>query len=131
MPMFHMAHCVFCAFLSEGTDFTNCGRPCEKHEVKLRDRTGTEHILQADAGCRNTVFNGRAQTGAEFFSRLVEKGARHFRIEFLDETPKQVCKTIEAYQQLLSGEISGTELWRARNLSSQLGVTRGNLEKRH
>ena len=131
MPMFHMAHCVFCAFLSEGTDFTNCGRPCEKHEVKLRDRTGTEHILQADAGCRNTVFNGRAQTGAEFFSRLVEKGARHFRIEFLDETPKQVCKTIEAYQQLLSGEISGTELWRALNLSSQLGVTRGNLEKRH
>ncbi|NEQ50882.1 MAG: U32 family peptidase, partial [Leptolyngbya sp. SIO3F4] len=44
MPMFHMEHCVFCAFLSEGTDFTNCGRPCEKHEVVLCDRTGTEHV---------------------------------------------------------------------------------------
>ncbi len=26
MLMFHMEHCVFCAFLPEGTDFTNCGR---------------------------------------------------------------------------------------------------------
>ena len=66
MPMFHMEHCVFCAFLSDGTDFTNCGRPCDTHEVKLRDRVGTEHILQADAGCRNTLFNGKAQTGCCF-----------------------------------------------------------------
>src|SRR5205814_346030 len=54
MPMFHMEHCVFCAFLSKGTDYTNCGRPCDKHEVKLRDRVGMEHPLKADVGCRNT-----------------------------------------------------------------------------
>ncbi|MEM9088010.1 MAG: DUF3656 domain-containing protein [Cyanobacteria bacterium P01_F01_bin.53] len=131
MPMFHMEHCVFCAFLSEGTDFTNCGRPCDKHAVKLRDRTGTEHVLQADAGCRNTVFNGRAQTGAEFMNRLIEKGARHFRIEFLDETPAQVTRTLQAYQALLTGDMNGAELWRSLNLSSQLGVTRGTLEKSH
>ncbi|MEO0768125.1 MAG: U32 family peptidase [Cyanobacteria bacterium J06649_4] len=131
MPMFHMEHCVFCAFLSEGTDFTNCGRPCDKHEVKLRDRTGTEHILQADAGCRNTVFNGRAQTGAEFLTRLIKNGARHFRIEFLNETPKQVEQTLQAYQKLLAGKISGAQLWKTLNLSSQLGVTRGSLEKNH
>ncbi|MEL7069012.1 MAG: DUF3656 domain-containing protein [Cyanobacteria bacterium J06581_3] len=131
MPMFHMAHCVFCAFLSEGTDFTNCGRPCEQHEVKLRDRTGTEHVLQADAGCRNTVFNGRAQTGAEFLTRFIQKGARHFRIEFLNETAEQVDRTLQAYQQLLEGKIEGADLWRQLNLSSQLGVTRGTLEKGH
>jgi U32 family peptidase len=131
MPMFHMEHCVFCAFLSEGTDFTNCGRPCDKHKVKLRDRTGTEHILQADAGCRNTLFNGRAQTGAEFMSLLIEKGAKYFRVEFLDESPAQVAQTLSAYQQLLKGEMSGAQLWRSLNLSSQLGVTRGTLEKAH
>ena len=129
MPMFHMEHCVFCAFLSDGTDFTNCGRPCDTHEVKLRDRAGTEHVLQADAGCRNTVFNGLAQTGAEFLPRLIEKGARHFRVEFLDESTQQVKQTLAAYQQLLKGEISGGELWKSLNLSSQLGVTRGTLEK--
>ncbi|MCC5640235.1 U32 family peptidase [Nostoc sp. CHAB 5844] len=127
MPMFHMEHCVFCAFLSEGTDYTNCGRPCEKHEVKLKDRVGSEHILQADAGCRNTVFNGTAQTGAEYVQRLIELGLRHFRIEFVNETPEQVTKTIQSYRQLLQGEISGSQLWRELQLQNQLGVTRGPL----
>jgi U32 family peptidase len=129
MPMFHMEHCVYCAFLSDGTDFTNCGRPCDTQEVKLRDRVGTEHILQADAGCRNTVFNGKAQTGAEHVQRLIDRGARHFRIDFLTEKPHQIERTIGYYQQLLQGNISGIELWKALQLQSQLGVTRGTIEK--
>ncbi len=125
MPMFHMEHCVFCAFLSEGNDFTNCGRPCEQHQVQLRDRAGVAHILQADAGCRNTVFNGIAQTGAEYLHQLVEAGVRHLRLEFVNETPAQVQKTLHCYQQLLQGQITGTQLWRALKLQNQLGVTRG------
>ncbi|BAY45324.1 peptidase U32 [Scytonema sp. HK-05] len=125
MPMFHMEHCVFCAFLSQGTDYTNCGRPCEKHSVKLRDRVGTEHILKADVGCRNTVFNGTAQTGAEYVQHLIEFGVRNFRIEFVNETPEKVMQTIHHYQQLLRGEITGSQLWRELKLQNQLGVTRG------
>uniref|UniRef100_A0ACD5GYF5 Uncharacterized protein n=1 Tax=Desertifilum tharense IPPAS B-1220 TaxID=1781255 RepID=A0ACD5GYF5_9CYAN len=30
MPMFHMEHCVFCAFLSSGTDYRNCGTTLRK-----------------------------------------------------------------------------------------------------
>jgi len=127
MPMFHMEHCVFCAFLSTGTDYTNCGRPCEQHEVKLRDRMGTEHILQADAGCRNTVFNGTAQTGAEYVQHLIKLGVCDFRIEFVNETPHQVTQTIQHYRQLLTGEITGSQLWRELKLQNQLGVTRGPL----
>ncbi|HLP88109.1 MAG TPA: DUF3656 domain-containing protein [Nostocaceae cyanobacterium] len=127
MPMFHMEHCVFCAFLSEGTDYTNCGRPCEKYEVKLKDRVGSEHILQADAGCRNTVFNSTAQTGAEYVQHLIDLGLRHFRIEFVNETPEEVTKTIHYYSQLLTGKITGLELWRKLKLQNQLGVTRGTM----
>ncbi|ODH01889.1 peptidase U32 [Nostoc sp. KVJ20] len=125
MPMFHMEHCVFCAFLSTGTDYTNCGRPCDKQEVKLKDRVGSEHVLKADVGCRNTVFNGTAQTGAEYVQRLIELGLRYFRIEFVNETPEQVSKTIHCYSQLLRGEITGSQLWRELKLQNQLGVTRG------
>ncbi len=128
MPLFHMEHCVFCAFLSDGKDFRDCGRPCESHRVKLRDRVGTEHILQADAGCRNTLFHGVAQTGAEYTQRLMQAGARYFRVEFLDETPAQVTQTLNQYQQLLSGDITGTQLWRSLKLQSKLGVTRGPLD---
>jgi putative protease len=123
--MFHMEHCVYCAFLSKGTDYTNCGRPCDTHEVALRDRVGAVHPLAADIGCRNTVFNAVAQTGAEFAGRMLTLGARHFRIEFLNESPDQTRITIGKYRQLLKGEIDGASLWRELKLINQLGVTRG------
>ena len=128
MPMFHMEHCVFCAFLSTGKDYRDCGRPCEKHRVALRDRVGAELPLKADAGCRNTVFNNRAQTGAEYVTRLRELGARHFRVEFVNEGASEVERTLRRYAQLLRGEISGAELWRELKLLNQLGVTRGQME---
>ena len=125
MPMFHMEHCVFCAFLSSGTDYTNCGRPCEKHTVQLRDRVGAEHPIKADAGCRNTVFHARAQTGAESVAQLISLGLRFFRVEFLDETPGEVSRTIGLYRQLLRGELDGGQLWRELKLFNHLGITRG------
>jgi U32 family peptidase len=127
MPMFHMEHCVFCAFLSKGTNYTNCGRPCDKHAVQVRDRVGAEHPLKADAGCRNTVFNALAQTGAEYVQRMISLGVRHFRLEFLNETPDQVKRTISKYRQLFRGEITGAQIWQELKLINQLGVTRGQI----
>ena len=127
MPMFHMEHCVFCAFLSKGKDYRDCGRPCDTHDVRLRDRTGAQHPLKADVGCRNTVFNSQAQTGAEFVERMLALGVRNFRIEFLNETPAEVTQTITKYRQLLRGEITGAQLWRELKLFNQLGVTRGQM----
>jgi putative protease len=99
MPMFHMEHCVFAAFMSEGTDHTNCGRPCEKHRVHLRDRVGMEHPLRADVGCRNTLFNAVPQTGARFFRALEAAGLRHFRIELLEEDAASTRAAVQAYQR--------------------------------
>jgi putative protease len=127
IPMFHMEHCVFCAFLSKGTDYTNCGRPCDKHDLKLRDRVGAEHPVKADVGCRNTVFNALAQTGAEHVPALLSLGVRNFRLEFLNESPETVAKTIQRYHALLRGEITGAQLWRELKLLNQLGVTRGQM----
>jgi putative protease len=129
MPMFHMEHCVFCAFLSKGRDYRDCGRPCDQHAVKLRDRVGMEHPLKADVGCRNTLYNARAQTGAEFYSQLFELGVRRFRIEFVNETAAEVTATLSRYRALLRSEITGADLWRELKLQNQLGVTRGQMGK--
>jgi putative protease len=125
MPMFHMEHCVFCAFLSKGTDYTNCGRPCDRQSVGLKDRVGAVHPVKADAGCRNTVFSASAQTGAEHVGKFLGLGARHFRVEFVGETADEVVRTLTRYRQLLRGEITGGGLWRELRLQNQLGVTRG------
>jgi putative protease len=127
MPMFHMEHCVFCAFLSKGKDYRDCGRPCDKHDVRCGIASGALHPLKADVGCRNTVFNSQAQTGAEFVERMLALGVRNFRLEFLNETPAEVTQTITKYRQLLRGEITGAQLWRELKLFNQLGVTRGQM----
>lgn len=128
MPMFHMEHCVFCAFLSKGKDFTDCGRPCDTHVVQLRDRVGQLHRLTADVGCRNTLFNGRAQSGARFFSALHEAGLRRFRVELLDENEREATETIGAYQTLLRGEQEGDVFFSKLQADSRLGVVEGTLE---
>lgn len=127
MPMFHMEHCVFCVFLSRGTTYKDCGRPCEKHVVHLRDRVGQLHRLQADVGCRNTLFNGRAQTGARFFESLRATGLSRFRIELLDEDESTALRTIRAYQDLVFGRIDATRLLEKVHALEKLGVTEGTL----
>jgi putative protease len=130
MPMFHMEHCVFAAFLSDGKDHTDCGRPCEHHRVHLRDRVGMKHPLRADVGCRNTLFNAVAQTGAEYFNEFRQAGVRNFRVELLEEDASRTVEILGAYRALLGGETNGSDLWRSLRAKSQLGVTAGTLDER-
>ena len=128
MPMFHMEHCVFCTFMSAGTSILDCGKPCEKHHVELKDRVGQLHTLKADVGCRNTLFNGLAQTGARFYGQMRGTGLRRFRVDFLDEKVAEARQTLQAYKQLLAGETSGHHLWQDLDVMEKLGVTEGTLE---
>ena len=56
---------------------------------------------------------------------LAGLGLRHFRLEFLNESPEAVQQTIDRYQRLLAREITGQQLWSELKLMNQLGVTRG------
>jgi putative protease len=127
IPMFHMEHCAFAAFLSDGTDHTNCGRPCEKHHVTLRDRTGMAHPLKADVGCRNTLFHAVAQSGAAYYQDFLTAGFRHFRVELLEESTTETTKVLTVYQDLIEGKAGSDHVWRELRARSQLGVTLGTL----
>ncbi|MCY9508915.1 U32 family peptidase [Paenibacillus larvae] len=129
LPMFHTEHCVYCTFLSEGTDYTNCGRPCEQHRVSLRDRVGFSHPVRVDEGCRNTVYNAIDQSGAEYLGHFMELGVSSYRVEFLEETPERVKEVLVLYRKAMNGDISGTKIWKTLKATNQLGVTRGQLVK--
>jgi len=130
MPMFHMEHCVFCAVLSPGTNKTNCGRPCDDHVVRLRDRIGVEHLLTADVGCRNTLFNAVPQSAAEAVPLMAARGVGHFRVELLDERGDDVRDVIGGYRDLLAGRTTGRDVWSRLRAANRVGVTRGTLEDR-
>lgn len=127
MPMFHMEHCVFAATLSNGKDHRDCGRPCDRHRVELRDRVGAAFPLLADTGCRNTVFNSIPQSAAEYLPRLLALGVRHFRVELLRESAAETAALLDRYARVLAGQEDGRAAWRGLQILNQLGVTRGTL----
>lgn len=127
MPLFHMEHCVFAALLSEGRDHKSCGRPCERHVVGLRDRMGVEHPVEADVGCRNTVFHARAQSAASLVARARAAGVQRFRVELVREGAAEVARILGAYRALLDGATGAAELQRALSAEGGYGVVKGSL----
>jgi putative protease len=128
MPMFHMEHCVFAHVLSDGKDYRDCGRPCEKHRVDLNDRASVAHPLVADVGCRNTVYNGTAQSAAEFVPKMLKLGLLHFRVELLRQTKSETAELLDRYARILAGLDNARSAFRQLRVLNQLGVTRGTLE---
>lgn len=127
LPVFHMEHCVFCRFLSTGTDYTNCGHPCEKHRVALQDKTGRLHPVLADVGCRNTVFGAEAQVATRHLPLLLAAGVRHFRLEFVHEEAEDVQQISQVFQQALAGDLSFEHLEGLLKRYAPQGVTEGSL----
>jgi len=127
LPVFHMEHCVFCRFLSTGTTFENCGHPCEKHKVALRDAQGREHPVMADVGCRNTVFGAEAQEASVHLDRWLDAGITNFRLEFVHETADQVQGITTAFQDFLEHNIGKQELQKRWKRIAPRGVTEGSL----
>lgn len=106
LPVFHTEHCVFCRFLSEGTSYKDCGRPCEQHTLALEDREGRRHPVIADVGCRNTVFGAEAQEGSAFLARWMRAGIRNYRLEFVHEGGEQVREVAAIFRAALDEKAS-------------------------
>lgn len=123
MPMFHTEHCVFCTFLSQGHSFKDCGQPCEHHRVRVMDRTHAMHYLRSDEGCRNTLFNGKAQSAARYADGMRRCGLNRFRLELLEENAEQTERLITLYRELLRGVTDADTLLRDLNALDRIGVT--------
>jgi putative protease len=127
LPVFHTEHCVFCRFLSSGTSYRDCGRPCEEHRVALRDPSGRAHPVLADVGCRNTVFGAEAQHAAQHLEEWRAAGIHQFRLEFAHESAEQVEGVVRAFEDLLAGRRSPRDLAQQLQRVAPQGTTEGSL----
>jgi U32 family peptidase len=127
LPVFYTAHCVFCRFLSAGTTYRDCGRPCERHRVALRDSGGRAHPVVADVGCRNTVFGAQAQEASAHMDAWRAAGIEHFRLEFVHESAREVEEVTAAFRDYLAKRSSAAELHRRLQRIAPAGVTEGSL----
>lgn len=129
MPEFHMEHCVFAAFMSKGTSFKDCGKPCERHEVKLKDPYGNMHFLKADQECRNTFFKGTPQSAGFLMGKLKSLGVGAMRLEALNESKSELTQKILTYLKLLSGEVSESEAFEKLKVMESYGLGLGQMKK--
>ncbi len=127
LPVFHTEHCVFCRFLSTGTTFKDCGRPCEKHRVEVRDERGRAHPVMADIGCRNTVFGAEAQEASAHLDAWRRAGIHHFRLEFVHESGEEVTRVTRAFAAALAGSITPAQLSEQLKSAAPQGTTQGSL----
>jgi len=127
LPLFHNEHCVYSHLLSNGHDYRDCGRPCEAHLVQLRDGQGLEHPVIVDVGCRNTVFNARAQSAAGCLPRLLDAGVRRFRVELVREGGAETERVLRAYSGLLDGARTGRQVIAEVGALEKYGVSAGTL----
>lgn len=127
MALFHMEHCAIAALLSEGKDYKSCGRPCERHQVSLRDRAGMDHPVEADVGCRNTVFHAKPQSAVQLVPQLEAAGVRRYRIELVREGADDVGRLVRAYRRALDTPAQAHDVWRELRTESGWGVVKGSL----
>ncbi len=130
LPVFHMEHCVFCRFLSEGTDSSNCGHPCEKHQISIEDNQGRKHPVMADVGCRNTVFGAEVQFDGQCVEQWWQTGIKDFRIEFVHQTGDQITEVLTAFKSYFAGTITAGDLETMLN-TDQVQTTQGSLFVAH
>lgn len=129
MPEFHMEHCVFAAFLSTGSSFKDCGKPCEKHEVKLKDPYGNWHFLKADHECRNTFFKATPQSAGFLVETLKKEGVASVRLEALNETPAELVKKVSAYVRLINGKSTAADVMKELEMIESYGLGLGQMKK--
>jgi putative protease len=129
MPEFHMEHCVFAAFLSNGSSFKDCGKPCEKHEVKLKDPYGNWHFLKADHECRNTFYKATPQSASFLMGELQNRGVKSLRLEALNENASDLNHKVLVYLKLLNGAMSSQAAVEELKVMESYGLGKGQLNK--
>ncbi len=129
MPEFHMEHCVFAAFLSKGSSFKDCGKPCEKHDVKLKDPYGNWHFLKADHECRNTFFKATPQSAGFLIETLKKEGVASVRLEALSENASELTLKVNTYLGILSGKLSAGEAMKKLEMVESYGLGLGQMKK--
>ena len=126
LPVFHTEHCVFCRFLSTGTTHLDCGRPCETHQIALRDERGRDHPVMADVGCRNTVFGAEAQQPGVHLIDWLRSGIVHFRVEFAQETAGQVERIAGICRNAVEGLLDASRFTAELRAAAPAGITEGS-----
>lgn len=83
MPAFHMEYCLFSMRYGKGERYPECGQPCKKNDLFVKDPKGAVHEVFYDHLCRNTVYLEKPLNYINSIQSASRAGVRYFRIEVI------------------------------------------------
>jgi U32 family peptidase len=86
-----------------------------------------DHPVEADVGCRNTVFHARPQSAVSLVPQLTAAGVRRWRIELVRENAADVTRLVGVYRRALADPARAEGVWRELKTDSGYGVVKGSL----
>ena len=86
-----------------------------------------DHPVEADVGCRNTVFHAAAQSAAASSPCCRRAACGASASSSCASRPDDVARIVKAYRALLAGEASASDVWRTLKAEGGYGVVSGSL----
>ena len=87
-----------------------------------------KRLEPVDVGCRNTVFHHAPQQSANWTGRLLDRGVRRYRVEFVRETAAEVTTILTAWRDHLAHRLNADELATRTGATGQIGVAQGGMK---
>lgn len=129
MPMFHMEHCVFCTFLSDGSSYKNCGRPVNGTTCSCGTAWGSSIPCWRTPGA-GTPCSTAARRREPAFPGFPPSGPFPLPRGTAGRFSGKARLLVSRYRELLDGSCTAARLIRELDVAEQLGTTEGTLRPR-
>lgn len=78
---------------------SGCSSPCLRSGYTLKDRKGVRFRVEADRYCRSHIYNSVPLNLIPNLEDLGRIGAKHFRLDFIDESFEETKNILESYEE--------------------------------
>ncbi len=107
-----------------------CDKLCKKGVYTLSDRKGVEFLVKSDCiDCRSTIFNSNVLFAPEFSDQISKTGIDHIRLNFVDETEKDIHDICSLYRSLLGHDKITPDMEKLIERIKASGFTKGHFQK--
>jgi len=90
-------YCMVGSVYGNKSEASQCSSPCTGSSYTLKDRIGAGFSITTDKYCRSHLYNSVPLNLIPNLEDLARIGARHFRLDFIDEGYEETRRILESY----------------------------------
>lgn len=123
IPVMTTKHCVISTVLEKGKNCQMC-----RERMGLLDKIGEIFPIEKKYNCITEIYNSKKILLIEDWKKLVKAGIGYFRLNFLDESPREIKKIVLLHQRFIKGQMEEEDISTLQKLK-KAGFTKGHLNR--